>query len=431
MKKLLFAVVLGLLLIAAFATVALADNGPHGNFAADTDACASCHRAHTAQGADYLLKSSDVYLLCTNCHDGTGAYTNVVNGVYENAVIPALAAPYGTQGDKGQGLFGGGFENAAMDTTRTLVNGYVAGAYPLPAAVTSHHDTDTGTAGTVWGSGDLNSVDGTFALECTSCHDPHGKAGRVGGVSNGSPIASYRLLRFNPTGSNGFETTGNSAAYFTNAGVTQAGATGGVYVADVATKWYTVNTDSTIDSSVVAYRKRGGTPWWAYINMPGDYAGRTYIYQRPAFAVVAGTAATASSQISCSPVANGAALDTSCTYSGANGTFNNTVPMGQLGYWCATCHDRYLAGSAGRTTASGDSTYMFRHASVGSVGSCVACHTSHGATSVMSTFAAGETLNTAAGLTGNTNMLKLDNRALCADCHGYEVGYSSSVLITP
>jgi predicted CXXCH cytochrome family protein len=430
MKKLLFAVVLGILLVAALATTALADNGPHGNFAADTDACASCHRAHTATGVDYLLKSADTYLLCTNCHDGSGAYTNVVDGVYENAILP-LAAPYGTQGDKGIGLFGGGFENAAMTTVRGLGNGYVPGSNPVPTAVTSHHSVDVSTTGTVWGSGDLTTADDdvAFALECTSCHDPHGKAGRTGGVATGSPVASYRLLRFNPTGSNGFESTGVSAAYFTKAGVTEAGATGGAFIADVATKWYTINADVTQDSSVIAYRKRSGTPWWSYINMRGDYAGRTYIYQRPAFAVVAGTAASASSQLSCSPVANGAPLDTSCAYAGAT-TFNNTVPMGNLGYWCATCHDSYLATSAGRTTDSGDATYMFRHSTTSVA--CVNCHTAHGTTALMTTaLAQTNTLNPAAGLTGNTNLLKMDNRSICADCHGYDVGYSTDVLVTP
>ena len=440
MKKLLIAVVLGVALVVALATTALADNGPHGNFAADTDACASCHRAHTAQGSTYLLVNSDIYLLCTSCHDGSGAYTNVVDGVYQNAVL-SLPAPYGTQGDKGQGLFGGGFENAAMDTVRGLANSYVPGAYPLPAPVTSHHSVDAGVSGTVWGSGDVNSVAGSMVLECTSCHDPHGKAGRTGGVSTGAPIASYRLLRFNPTGSNGFGTTGVSAAYFTKAGVTQAGTTGGVYIADVATKWYTVNTDSTIDPSVSAYRSRYATspapahftPWWAFVNMPGDYAGRAFIYQRPAMQISSGTASGTTTLYSCSPVATGAPIDQSCAYPGnpaAGSVWSNATPMSNLGYWCSTCHDRYLATGAGKTTASGDTVYMYRHTTTSVA--CVNCHTAHGTTAQMTTtLAQNATLNSAAGLTGYTNLLKLDNRALCADCHGYDVNWSSSALITP
>ncbi len=428
MKKLAIALVVGILLVAALATTALADNGPHGNFAADTDACASCHRAHTAQGVNYLLLQSDIYVLCTTCHDGSGAYTNVVDGVYENATL-SLPAPYGTQGDKGQGLFGGGFTNAAMNTVRSRVNGYVAGTYPTPAAVNSHHDVETGTAGTVWGTGDINTANtATLVMECTSCHDPHGNAGAV--FTGTSPSPTYRLLRFQPEGSNGYEVvTGPSSTYFTTA-YTLTGTAGGVYVADVTTKWYTVNTDSTKDSSVVAFRHRPGTPWWSYINMPGDYAGRSYIYARPSVNIVAGTASGAASQWSCSPVATGVALDTTCAYNGANGTFDNTAPMGKLGYWCATCHDRYLATGNGRTTDSGDTVYKFRHSTTSVA--CVNCHTAHGSTAVMTTaLAQNATLNTAAGLTGYNNMLKLDNRALCADCHGYEVGYSTSGLVTP
>lgn len=435
MKKLLFAVAVGLLVVAAFAvTTARADNGPHGGFQANTDACAGCHRAHTAQGADFLLVQGDIYQLCTGCHNGAGAYTNVVDGIYQNAVLP-LAAPLGQEGDKGIGLFGGGFVNAAMNTTRALANSYdTASTNPTPSAVTSHHSVDTATAGTVWGSGDISAsanTGGTLTLECTSCHDPHGKAGRTGGLHTGSPVASYRLLRFQPSGSNGYEAvTGPSGAYFTKVGVTETGPLGGVFVADTVAKWYTINADVSIDSSVVAYRHRANTPWWAYINARGDYAGRSYIYQRPAFAVVAGTASGASTQVSCTPVATGAPLDTSCAYSGANGTFSNTAAMGNLGYWCATCHDRYLADGTGRSTDSGDALYKYRHATTSVA--CVNCHTAHGTTAAMTTaLAQNATLNSVAGLTGYTNLLKLDNRGLCADCHGYDVGFSTDTLVTP
>ena len=85
MKKLLIALVIGLLLVAALATVASADNGPHGGFTSTTDACAGCHRAHSAKsGANTLLVMSSVDALCLSCHGGasTNAYTNVENGYY-------------------------------------------------------------------------------------------------------------------------------------------------------------------------------------------------------------------------------------------------------------------------------------------------------------------------------------------------------------
>src|SRR5665811_1536734 len=66
---------------------ALADGGPHvaaTNSGASTltaDSCAGCHRAHTAQGE--MLLVSDQSTLCLTCHGatGTGATTNVENGV--------------------------------------------------------------------------------------------------------------------------------------------------------------------------------------------------------------------------------------------------------------------------------------------------------------------------------------------------------------
>jgi predicted CXXCH cytochrome family protein len=124
MKKLLLAVVLGLLFVAAFSTLALADNGPHGGFNGSTEACASCHRAHSAVSSDgFLLVQADVYTLCTSCHDGTGAYTNVVDGYYDTT-IPGTdthgkgswVLPAGGWGNAGIGLFGGGFVNARMLT---------------------------------------------------------------------------------------------------------------------------------------------------------------------------------------------------------------------------------------------------------------------------------------------------------------------------
>lgn len=458
MKKLLIAVVIGLLLVLAVATTALADNGPHGAFAANTDACASCHRAHTAQSADgFLLASTDVYSLCTSCHNGDGAYTNVVDGVYGVDSAGAAVAG-GTQGDQGQGLFGGGFVKAAINTVRSNVNGYdTTVLLPTPKAVTSHHIVDGVTAGTVWGSGDVNSAAytadattfGTLALECTSCHDPHGNAGKTGGINSGAPTSSYRILRFNPVGSNGYQVVSGGATntgYFTSAGVTQTGLNGGVYVADVATKWYTLNTDYTIDPTVQAFRSRGtagtNTPWWAYVNMRGDAAGRTYVYQRPAMQIsgtyVAGVwTPTAyvpgTSYISCSPSINAGvgSIDGSCTYTAttnpaAGSVWNNTVPMGKLGYWCATCHDRYLAGSTGRTVSSTDSKYTFRHSTTSVA--CVNCHTAHGTTADMTLT---NTNHPTASLTSGSILLKADNRQLCADCHGYDVNWQSGGLINP
>jgi predicted CXXCH cytochrome family protein len=169
-KKILVLLIFVPALVLAMVVVASADGGPHGGYTPTTDACAGCHRAHTARGPRLLI--TPIETLCMSCHGtaGTGADTNVEDGVYLErdgfAEVPA-------QGVVDRGLRGGGFVNTRMNTL---------GGAALPAAATSGHTYD-GTPGTVWGNGAIGSgAGGTINLECTGCHDPHG---------NGN----YRILR--------------------------------------------------------------------------------------------------------------------------------------------------------------------------------------------------------------------------------------------
>lgn len=474
MKKLLFAMVVSALLVFAIATTVSADNGPHGGFNGSTDACASCHRAHSAVSSDgFLLVASDVYSLCTSCHDGSGAYTNVVDGFYDTSVgDPGKAAFPGNQGDAGNGLFAGGFVNARMltdygnalnegglahattnavaDQNTSLTSWARRNAYdtstaiPVSRAVTSNHDVSTAArAGTVWGSGNINAGGtlannwgaGTFTgateLECTSCHDPHGNAGRQGGTSAGAPYPSYRLLRFQPEGSNGFEvsnalranTVGAGTGFTWNTSVVPD--TAGVLVPDTATQyWYTPNTDYALDGMVLAYRGRVGSGEMFVANFAGlgDYMGRYYGYQRPAGAV---TAAITGTVLSC---VNGSGVPTTPgTACGATtGTaFNNVAAQDKIGYWCSLCHDRYLAegGNATRATDSGDPGYHFRHRSQGNGATagqytCVSCHNAHGTAATASSALA----DSASYATGSV-LLKADNRAICVRCHAGAINF--------
>lgn len=156
--------------------VTLADNGPHGGFSVTTDACAGCHRAHTASTARLLVE--DVPALCLNCHGntGAGADTNVVDGVYLERDILPESPP---EGVANQGLKGGGFQDALMDTdVNTSTTAIIAPA-------TSSHLVD-GSTGTAWGNGAINASPDPgatdFSLSCVSCHDPHGSG-------------TYRILR--------------------------------------------------------------------------------------------------------------------------------------------------------------------------------------------------------------------------------------------
>ncbi len=81
MKKIVF-IVLAVTLFALMSGSVLAAETPHGPFDDDTDLCAACHRAHTAQ-ASYLIAEPTVTGLCVTCHtSGQGADTDVVYGSY-------------------------------------------------------------------------------------------------------------------------------------------------------------------------------------------------------------------------------------------------------------------------------------------------------------------------------------------------------------
>jgi len=154
MKKLLFVSLLVVAMMLIIGSVASANGGPHGNYTATTDACAGCHRAHTAT-SDNLLMADSTYDLCVSCHgaSGTGANTNVDDGVYVDGRAPSKS----DNTPDGAALLGGGFVNYAG------------------AAVTSTHDP-TGVENQAWGAGNERGVLAAIAdpLDCASCHDPHG-----------------------------------------------------------------------------------------------------------------------------------------------------------------------------------------------------------------------------------------------------------------
>lgn len=208
MKKLLFALALTLIVSAATFSLSLADNGPHGNYSTPTtDSCSGCHRAHTGSESNLLMVSTTS--LCESCHGpaGTGADTDVWDGVYLTRDATTESPAEGVQN---RGLKGGGFVNSVMNTT---LSGSAASA---PS--TSAH-TFNGTPGMIWGNGAIGSGAGqSTSLDCGSCHNPHGNAGPNG-------TATYRILRPVPEGS---------------------GASTGVVVADPSSKSYSVDSSSGI-----------------------------------------------------------------------------------------------------------------------------------------------------------------------------------------
>lgn len=161
-----------------------ADAGPHsvdlnsGTSGLGGD-CASCHRAHTASAADLL--TAEVPALCTNCHNGTKATTDVVDGLQyaAGAGIPYNGGTQGSQANVVGPLRGGGFSYALMDTSWT--------GSPVSRPVSSSH-AYSGETATIWGNAASGAGKSGVVMTCTNCHNPHGDN-------------AYRILRTLPTGS--------------------------------------------------------------------------------------------------------------------------------------------------------------------------------------------------------------------------------------
>jgi predicted CXXCH cytochrome family protein len=159
-KKLLLVTVVVLAMALAIVGLASANGGPHGGYTATTDACAGCHRAHTAIGPNLLIDIS-TYAFCMSCHGnaGNGADSNVVDGVWVEGRNPADTTGDANTAD-GASLLGGGFTN---------YNG---------TPVTSAHDmAGAGNTNVAWGNGLDRGVGAAImdlTFTCASCHDPHG-----------------------------------------------------------------------------------------------------------------------------------------------------------------------------------------------------------------------------------------------------------------
>lgn len=352
-----------------------------------SDKCASCHRAHTSQGALNLV--TDETLLCATCHGSAagGASSDVSNGVGYSAA--------GIRTGVTRALRGGGFVNARIgsDTpTKTFVSSGTAPDPMIPPLnigrpTTSQHNV--GALGTVWGSGAPNpspTAGGAnqITLQCGSCHDPHG---------NGN----YRILRPIPNGSTG------GTPFVLKAAVTTA----------IPAKY---NTDGSMKSPLepVAPAVMSSTKG---ITVPDEAA--------PVSPDTLKNYTTANYWLSANPKVPS---DPTAVMTGFN--YQNNVSIQPDGFianiaaWCTTCHTRYLATSGSHSAKSGDAIFTYRHRSDANYkangANCITCHVSHGSNATMTAGGASAGVLMPGGVAapeGDSRLLRVDNRGICLMCH--------------
>ena len=479
MKKLILIAVLTCALVLGIVATVSADNGPHGSFSATTDACANCHRAHSAtSGSNGLLVDVNPEALCVSCHDGTGASTDVESGTYHAGISNA---PNGAEGTDGGSLFGGGFTTALMATEWSGATTANAAFNATSQPVTSTHSL--GVQGQVYGSGAVNSANAAMTLECTSCHDPHGNSGyamsanatgataTVGGTSTpawswsvNTPavrVASYRLLRFQPQGSGGF--TAPTASNWSGGAFPVTGTTSGWTVPDAiaadGSEWYTLgntgafavgdyNAGNGTNAYNVTAAVTGGTAR-NYINAAVNtayfcaqchdrYFANTRLRNNTDKSAYCGTPLAAGETVGVTVLTIYADADNAAPWihpvdatrcepitDAVTGALTGWGDNGGTG---DTVH-AFMHSSGDVIRASADGTYvpssvanMTAPTSLGR--SCMACHVAHGTTAAMTADAAAANLATGANAEGDSTLLRMDNRSICLRCHASAVGFT-------
>lgn len=429
-----------------------ADGGPHmkatnnGTAGLSADSCAGCHRAHTATAEDLL--NSEQPELCLNCHDGSKATTDVVDGVQysaNNKTTPVLGA-----------LRGGGFSYALIDSSNAARVTYLSSGalrnighvQPLPTGqkVTSTHSMVA--TGAVWGNGAASgtaSYGVSVQMECSSCHNPHG---------NGL----YRILQTLPGEdfaalSPGFDQSDNAGVEVqdtTYAGLrnyTIKPTTGGTGLAA------NIITADTGDYWRYHYDPTGVKSWALTSSGPAaDPMNTGWNSLTASYASSSGTKYVVKYPVNAAGIA---AYNTQLATYGINDPVTSAASIsvldnkgGLMTAWCVQCHTRYngnqaVTGASGSQSlgasslfnnSGGDAVFMFKHGTA-RIG-CEQCHVSHGSNALMiadpssgstnslnytnpdgTTPATVSGAGTGSTVSGDSRLLKVDNRGTCQLCH--------------
>jgi|GEM_PF-1294270 len=201
--KLLIVIAMACAVVMLMSGIAQANYAIHGGYLADTDACAGCHRAHTATSAVTWIDNAgstnsallvgppttQVYIFCYVCHssDAPGAATDVEGGCLDSVspggaveganTVETWALADNTLADDLQPtLNGGGFSYLGDDVSRTVTSTHeVDGLWYDPDGPADPNSLDGDEDGWIaWGK-DENVAEDIY-MDCVSCHDPHGSS---------------------------------------------------------------------------------------------------------------------------------------------------------------------------------------------------------------------------------------------------------------
>ncbi len=361
----------------------------HSDYQKNTDACASCHVAHTGVGRN-LLQWASTADACWACHNGTVSTTyNVQAGKIANTTTRT----YG-------GLFGDG-DISVADSVYNLSQHGVRSSLTAGAAPGGSNQSSAADSNGQW----------TSAFTCVSCHNPHNLGGNA------------RILNPDPNGvqsitaaKSKFQLTqvGTTTQYTSGIGywLTGYNYTPKVYVGATAGAAVQVTSGFTID-------RAGGSV--TFTSAPGS---NVYADFTPALRVTM-------------TVANKLASNETVTY------------LGGINAFCGACHTDYNTNRTGSTTGSalalnGVYTQAYRH-QVGmiypdyagvtglkfqdqggtqDVVVCLTCHVAHGTNQQywIDSLNAAEggtywNATTAVEKSGSSALKRKPNMAVCETCH--------------
>lgn len=156
---------------------------PHGNFAASTAGCASCHDTHAASGSS-LIYAANEKALCYTCHDGSNSNYNIKKEFGEETVGSSVYPSYHPVPNGPQLCTTCHNPHLTNSTTPQLLEvgadkvstgNAVCGQCHGPGSAIVGGDVYSPFIGTAHDVNMTNPASGT-QIKCVRCHQPHGSS---------------------------------------------------------------------------------------------------------------------------------------------------------------------------------------------------------------------------------------------------------------